>query len=434
MAHRGSGVARGKVFIATVSERDGRNLSEWLTRAGLRTIQQNSLRDVQRGVQEARPDLVVFDVGVEDLRGASAIEDLKSTPLTRSIPVIVLTRRGEASVDAVQTAWPEVDCLPRPFSAREFVARAKALMRVAREGEPDSAPGSRDSLTSLYNRRYLDERLQKEVERARRYARSLSCILIDIDGLKQINAAHGHAAGDSLLRTLADALLAGTRQSDVVGRFGGEEFLVILPETSTSDAGVLSERLRASFVGRAADNVDIAATISCGVASYPEDASDVSTLIRMADSGVYRAKAEGGNRTGVAVCRSTRADAPLERAPRILLVEGNEYARSVTSIVLRTNGYEVIEAEDDTSAVSLVREERPDLVLIDVNLHRTGTLEATSQFAHMEELREVPVLAMTSSDIPDDLLRLSEAGCCGYIMKPIDTNNLASKIELFLRS
>ena len=434
MAHRGSDVAHGKVFLATVSERDGGTLSEWLTRAGLRTVVHNSLHDVPRDVQKAHPDLVVLDAGVGDLRGAKAIEGLKADPTTRDIPVIVLTRRNESSAGVIQKMWPEVDWLARPFSARDLVTRARALMRVAREGLPDTTPASRDTLTGLYNRRYLDERLEKEVERARRYARCLSCVLIDIDGLKRINTTHGHAAGDCLLRTLSDALLAGTRQSDVVGRFGGEEFLLILPETTPSDAGVLAERLRAAFSGRAIDNAGIQATISCGVASYPEDASDVTTLIRMADSGVYLAKSDGGNRTGVAVCRANRTDLPLEQAPRILLVEGNEYARSVTSIVLRTNGYEVIEAENGTAAVSLVRAAKPDLVLIDVNLHRTGVLEATSQFTHMEELREVPVLAMTSSDIPDDLLRLSEAGCSGYIMKPIDTNSLASKIELFLRS
>ncbi|MBE0618120.1 MAG: diguanylate cyclase [Proteobacteria bacterium] len=167
-----------------------------------------------------------------------------------------------------------------------------------------------DPLTGLLNRRYFQERLAEEVDRATRHGHSLSLIMIDIDHFKAYNDANGHPAGDRALVLVGRALRASIRTIDVVSRFGGEEFAVILPETRPEGSLEIGERIRREieslyFAGEEALPSG-RLTISLGVAGFPEDAQDMKGLIQRADRALYHAKAQGRNRmvsyTGPAPC------------------------------------------------------------------------------------------------------------------------------------
>lgn len=156
-----------------------------------------------------------------------------------------------------------------------------------------------DHLTGVFNRRYLDEFLEREFARSHRYALPLSVLLLDIDRFKRINDQHGHPAGDRTLIELARTVHAELRETDVLTRFGGEEFLVITPNTPLEDAALLAERLRArvathdfALPGEGAGAV----TISIGVASLAPAIGSREALIQVADENLYRAKREGRNR------------------------------------------------------------------------------------------------------------------------------------------
>ena len=320
-----------------------------------------------------------------------------------------------------------------PPGERDLLLKVKAMLRVAYAESIATTPRERDDLTKLYNRRYFDERLDKEIERARRYGRKLTCVMLDVDGLQKVNERHGHQAGDGVLRALGDILLSCTRCSDIIARYGGEEFALLLPETAGNDAGVLAERLRQAFAERGLGELN--ATVSCGVATYPDHARDAATLVRMADSAVFRAKGDGGNRTVVAFSDEDDTARPeAASGPTILLVEDNDYNRSVASLVLRASGYEVLEAEDGATALSLAKSERPDIVIVDMQLNGSGGLDATRKLVGMDEMKDTPVVALTARDMPADLEALVKAGCRGYIVKPIDTNSLASQVQSYLKS
>lgn len=159
---------------------------------------------------------------------------------------------------------------------------------------------TRDGLTGLYNRRYLDESLAIAIEDARRQQLPLGLLVCDIDQFKQVNDQAGHDAGDRVLVRVAQILRETVRASDIVCRFGGEEFVILLPRSDAAGALVLAEKLRQKIRERvewtARSGVPVPVTISIGVAVYPSDADDAAELVKSADLGMYRAKAAGGDR------------------------------------------------------------------------------------------------------------------------------------------
>lgn len=161
---------------------------------------------------------------------------------------------------------------------------------------------STDPLTGLANRRAFQMRLREEWRRTRRYASPLSLLLIDIDGLKRINDERGHAVGDGVLRTAAHAITTTMRVTDIGARWGGDEFAIVAPNTSSKAAHRLAQRLRTETAARA-EARDVPVTISVGVVTLEPDrdsSATVQSLLDAADAALYRAKRSGRNRVNVA--------------------------------------------------------------------------------------------------------------------------------------
>ncbi len=150
-----------------------------------------------------------------------------------------------------------------------------------------------DPLTTAYNRRHFNDKLAEEFERAKRYGRALSLVILDVDYFKEYNDTRGHQEGDLHLKRTAELLRAMTRKQDIATRFGGDEFALLLPETSKEAARGLAERIRARAAAAGP-------TLSLGVATYPDDAADSETLITKADGALYKAKGAGRDRVETA--------------------------------------------------------------------------------------------------------------------------------------
>ena len=198
---------------------------------------------------------------------------------------------------------------PTALTAGDKIQIATTVMRFAFHDELDDSfhesllqSAMRDPLTKLFNKRYLMERLDSELQFARRHDTSLSVLMIDLDHFKRVNDGHGHLAGDAVLSQLADVLVGAVRNEDVVARFGGEELVIILRAIPIDPAFQLGERLRGlveatvtTYQGR-----DLKTTISVGAAGFPTtNAETVAQLLEAADQALYRAKNGGRNR----VCR-----------------------------------------------------------------------------------------------------------------------------------
>jgi diguanylate cyclase (GGDEF)-like protein len=160
-----------------------------------------------------------------------------------------------------------------------------------------------DDLTQLYNSRYLNQSLRREVKRASRSGRPLSLLFIDLDGFKSVNDVHGHQAGSRALVEAAQVIRRSGRETDVVARFGGDEFSLVLPDTGSEGAAAVAERVReriASHTFLSGDGLVIRLTVSVGVATLPDVAASADELLKAADMAMYRVKGSGKNRVCVA--------------------------------------------------------------------------------------------------------------------------------------
>lgn len=171
-----------------------------------------------------------------------------------------------------------------------------------------------DSVTSLYNHRFMQDAIETEIQRANRSRRSFAITMVDLDNFKAFNDTFGHPAGDQLLRDTAKTLTAACRKTDRVGRYGGDEFILLLPETNADQAGALADRIQASFAGLAVhgNQPRVPVSLSIGIAVYPFDSAVRQDLIKAADQALYQAKRQGGGRARVAGGSVARAQAGAE--------------------------------------------------------------------------------------------------------------------------
>jgi diguanylate cyclase (GGDEF)-like protein len=187
---------------------------------------------------------------------------------------------------------------------------ASALANAVRIGEAERLSQT-DDLTKLHNARYLRQFLLNEIRRARRYGSSVAALFLDLDDFKQVNDIHGHLVGSHVLMEMAAVILSSIRDTDAVARYGGDEFVIVLPDTQIELAGTVAGRIREKIAqhqfsgGR---NLRLSLTASFGVAAFPEHASSPQQLIACADTAMYEAKAANKN--------CIRFSAPLARQPK----------------------------------------------------------------------------------------------------------------------
>ncbi|MFN2514594.1 MAG: diguanylate cyclase [Pyrinomonadaceae bacterium] len=199
---------------------------------------------------------------------------------------------------------------------------ASALANAVRIGEAERLSQT-DDLTKLHNARYLRQFLLNEIRRARRYGTSVAALFLDVDDFKRVNDAHGHLAGSHVLMEMAAVILSSIRDTDAVARYGGDEFVIVLPDTGTELAGTVAERIREKIArhhfhgGR---NLELSLTASFGVAAFPEHASSPQQLIACADTAMYEAKAANKNcvRFSTALIQDTKVQCDVNLSPEVV--------------------------------------------------------------------------------------------------------------------
>ena len=249
---------------------------------------------------EENVDLILLDILMPGMDGFAICDRIKANEKTRDIPIIFITVKTDE--DSIEQAYDMggVDYITKPFRSREVLSRIKKELALQDMMRELAFLASTDPLTKLYNRRYFAKIAQHALALAKRQEEPLSLIMLDIDRFKRINDTYGHQKGDEVIVRVADTITAYLRKSDFACRFGGEEFVVLLPNTPIGEARHAAENLRKAGEESAVESADgeaVRYTISLGVASVDlETESSIEPALKRADDALYAAKEAGRNR------------------------------------------------------------------------------------------------------------------------------------------
>jgi two-component system, cell cycle response regulator len=256
---------------------------------------------------EGNYDLLIVSLGLENFDGLRLCSQARSLDRTRNVPILAIS---DADNNARLLRGLEIgvnDYLIRPVDRNELLARVRTQIRKRRYSEHlrDNVQHTiemaiTDALTGLHNRRYLESHMGTLAEQSGARGRPLALMILDIDFFKSINDTYGHDAGDDVLREFAVRIRKSVRGIDLACRYGGEEFVIMMPETDLAVANVVAERLRKTIAGepfaieKGARRIDV--TLSIGIATLDNKGEAITDVMKRADQALYRAKRDGRNR------------------------------------------------------------------------------------------------------------------------------------------
>ena len=251
---------------------------------------------------EKEIDLILLDVMMPVMSGLDVLAQVKRNPETDNIPVILVTANADDQNVAEGLDMGAFDYIIKPYSLVVLLARVRAALREKERQDLLEKWATTDPLTELYNRRHFFDLADRELERSRRLKSELSFIMLDIDLFKQVNDKYGHLTGDNALILLSGILKDALRKVDFCCRFGGEEFVLCLPDTPSQGAWEVAERIRTQVACTplpTQNNQEIYIQVSLGIASSKREHS-VEVILKRADEALYQAKESGRNQTKVA--------------------------------------------------------------------------------------------------------------------------------------
>jgi len=306
----GSGIGEPlRLLLAEDEPLQRKILERLLARAGYAVEIATTGEEALARLLEGRFQILITDWDMPGMDGTALCRRVREARLPLYVYILMLTAHTALSDTVKGLEAGADDYVRKPADEAELLARVKAGRRVVELERSLSAATAEvrrmslvDPLLGLYNRRYLNEQLPHEIERARRYKTPLALAMADLDGFKKVNDVHGHIVGDEVLKCFAERALASVRQSsDWIARFGGEEFAIVLPQTPLEGARAVAEKVRAECAGTPFEATVglLKVTVSLGVAALLPAAdvkSAMKDLLSRADAALYESKREGRNR------------------------------------------------------------------------------------------------------------------------------------------
>jgi two-component system cell cycle response regulator len=299
-----------RVLVVEDNEIAARRLRSMLERDNNRITIEPSAEAALGLVGNGDFDLIIVSLRLEDQDPLRFCSQLRSDERTRYVPILLVADEDDTERLAKALEFGSNDYLVRPIDENELLARSRTQIRrrryqdrLRRNYERSLEMALTDSLTGLYNRRYLEAHINGLIGRITGGRRTLSLMMFDIDFFKRVNDSYGHACGDEVLREIGIRVMQNVRSFDTVARFGGEEFVVVMPETDLQVAASVAERLRRYIAERpfkiSAPVKTIAVTISIGVVTANTEGDSTASLLQRADEALYEAKRTGRNKVVV---------------------------------------------------------------------------------------------------------------------------------------
>ena len=301
---------RARILICEASAIETANLREVLSKDGHTLQVASTIQESQRLAAVGEHDLVIVDLALGDDEALRLCSHLRAQERTRQTPILLIAEEDQTAKLAKSLDLGVNDYLMQPVDRNELLARVRTQIRRRRFQDRLRASYMQslsmaltDQLTGLYNRNYLMTHLSGLMQRTLASGKALALAIIDVDTFKQVNDTYGHAAGDEVLAELAQRMTHYTRNFDTVARFGGEEFVVVMPDITPELAMLVAERLRlrvAETQIRLKDGTSLPITISIGVTVSRHAGDRAADLLARADRALYAAKRQGRNRVVLA--------------------------------------------------------------------------------------------------------------------------------------
>jgi len=298
-------VPRGEVLLVDDRRSSFERLQTALNGHHRLTVETDAQQALFR-LAENNFDLVIVNLGLANFDALRLVSQLRSLERTRMLPILLLTELEDRARLMRGLDLGVNDYLVRPIDRQELLARVATQVRRKRYTDrlretvqQTIEAAVTDGLTGLHNRRFMSTHLEQALGQALRHERSLSVLIADMDHFKLVNDTYGHDAGDAVLRELADRIRGSIRGADLACRYGGEEFVVIMPDTDMDAAGIVAERIRSRVADepfRLPDGRMLPRTISIGIGSLAAATDTCEAVLKRADSGLYEAKENGRNR------------------------------------------------------------------------------------------------------------------------------------------
>lgn len=380
-----------------------------------------ALQPAREILREWPPDIVLLDLGLSDADGRDFLVELSEEPATASVPVVVLSAQTSPAVKTECFALGADKYVEKPVDSDLLAAavsgslrRKATITRLAQD----------DPLTGLPNRaafRRIFFRIQSLVDRSRQ---PLSLALLDVDLLKDVNDRFGHPTGDRLLRELAVALQSALRDADVIGRWGGDEFVAIFPDTEP--AGARKALVKAQEELQASGGAP-RISFSAGLVQTKPHAS-LEETVAAADRSLYLAKSHG---TGV-IAVGNEAESP--RARTVLVVEDEELDAALVTRLLERAGLESERVREGRAALERLRIRRPELVILDLRLPDMDGMDVLEEIRDDPSLRKVPVLILTAKRGEEPAVKGFQLGVDDYVAKPLAAGEFLARVRRLLRT
>jgi two-component system cell cycle response regulator len=306
-----------KLLLAEDEEFQRKLLERRLSRAGYQVDTVDTGERALNQLMTGGYQILITDWDMPGMDGATLCRRIREAQLPGYLYILMLTAHTGVADTVTGLEAGADDYLQKPADEAELLARIKAGRRIVELERSLSAAHEEvrrlslmDPLLGCYNRRYLNEQLSREIERARRYGTELAVVMADLDGFKKVNDLHGHLVGDEILKGFTTRAASALRHSaDWIARYGGEEFTIVLPHTNLEGALSCAEKIRVACASTPFSTTagELTLTVSLGVASLraaPDVKSAMSDLLRHADAALYRSKGEGRNRVTLALDQS----------------------------------------------------------------------------------------------------------------------------------
>lgn len=382
-------------------------------------------------LEHTRPDVVILDLDMPEIGGLSLCRMVRNDFRWHRLPVIVLTAGHDASVIGEAFEAGADDYVAKPIMSPQFEARIAAHVERHRLS---TRLTDVDPLCGVSNRRSAEQSLSDLIHLTTRHPAPMSVAMVDLDHFRQVNTRGGHLVGDAVLRATANLMRERVREEDVVGRWGGEEFILgfygltsaVAVERITEMLDELSSLRFTDLDGR-----DFAVTFSAGVAELPPVGGDLQSLVGAADAALYRAKTVRATVHAAASCEG--AEPEIERAD-VVVVDDDPTLADLLTETLRARGLAVCHLSDGLVAADRLgdRTLRARVVLLDVGLPGLDGFSVLRRLRDRGVLDSTHVVMLTGRSGADEVVRALELGASDHVSKPFSLPVVLERISSFL--